>query len=109
MQDPQEVPLSGRGFLARLYWQFLGNALVFILLVFVYEKHPRLPSLLDAAYLAAVATLVIVRYVDIRFLNGQTAEGKPATMADWRSYTRLTGALALGAWLLARALAHFMK
>lgn len=109
MQDQTEVPLSGKGFLVRLYWLFLGNALLFFLLVFIFEKHPKLPSLLDAAYSVALASLILVRYVDIRFLNGQTGEGKPATMAHWHRYALLIGSVGMGGWLLARVLIHFLR
>jgi hypothetical protein len=109
MPDQKEAPTSGAGVLARLYWLFFGNTLLFFLLVFIIQKRPKLPSSLDAAYLIAVASLILVRYVDIRFLNGQTGEGKPATMANWRRYALLVGPAGAGAWLLARVLMHFLK
>ena len=109
MQDQTEVPLSGIGLLARLYWLILGNALPLFLLVFIFEKRPPLPSLIDAAYLVLVVSLIIVRYIDIRFLNGNTGEGKPATMTNWRRYALLVGALGVGAWLLVRLPVLFHK
>lgn len=107
MQDQKEVSAGGAQVLIRLYWLFLGNAILAFLLVFIVEKHPKLPSLFDVAYLATLASLILVRYVDIRFLNGQTGEGKPATVAHWRRYAMLVAPVGLAAWLLTRTLVHF--
>ena len=106
MQAQTETPVTGGGFLARLYWAFVGNALLFFLLVFLLEKRPPLPSLLDAACWLAIISLILVRYVDIRFLNGETNEGKPATMAHWRRHATLVGFIGTGAWLVTRLIVH---
>jgi hypothetical protein len=105
----QEAPATGAEFLVRIYWLFLGNTLLLFLLVLMSEKRPKLPSITDAAYLAAVASLIAVRYVDIRFLNGQTGEGKPATMSHWRRYALLIGSIGAGAWLVVRLLIPLLK
>jgi hypothetical protein len=47
--------------------------------------------------------------VDIRFLNGETGDGKPATLTHWRRYALLVGSVGLGAWLLAHALVSILK
>ena len=109
MPDQKGAPSSGAVLLARLYWMFIGTVLLLFLLVFIFEKRPRFPSLHDAAYWVAVASLVIVRYVDIRFLSGKTGEGQPATLADWRRYTVLLGSVGMAAWLLVRAIVHLLK
>jgi len=109
MPDQTEAPIGGAGCLVRLYWIFLGNAVLMFLLVFIFEKRPAFPSLIDVACLATVASLIAVRYVDIRFLDGQTGTGDPATMAHWRRYALLTGIVGSGLWLLARAFTHFLK
>jgi hypothetical protein len=107
--DQTEAPIGGAGCLVRLYWIFLGNALLLILLVFIVEKRPVFPSLIDLASLATVASLIAVRYVDVRLLNGQTGTGDPATMTHWRRYAMLTGIVGVGLWLLARVLTHSLK
>lgn len=109
MQDQKQVSPGGTGVFVRLYWLILGNVLLFFLLVSLFEKHPPLPSLLDAVYFVVVASLILARYIDIRFLNGETGEGTPATMTNWRRYTMLVGSVGVGAWLLARTLAHVLK
>jgi hypothetical protein len=100
--EQKEAPLSGVGVLVRLYWMVLGNGLLMLLLFLILDRRPALPSPYDAAYLLIVASLIIVRHMDIRFLNGQTGEGKPATMAHWRRYVMIIGPVGVGAWCLAR-------
>ena len=109
MPDQKEDPQSGAGFLVRLYWLFIGNVLLFFLLVFIFEKRPPLLSRLDVTYLVAVASLIVARYIDIRFLNGRTGEDKPATMTDLGQYMMIIGPAGVGAWLLVRVLIHFLK
>lgn len=109
MQDAKDTHLSGAGFFIRLDWLFLGNALLFCLLVFIIEKRLPLPSFWDSVYLAPLISLIVSRYGDIRFLNGQTGEGKPATMAHWRRYAILISLVGVGAWLLTLVFVHFLK
>lgn len=107
MPDQKEATQSGIEFFVRLYWLFIGNVILFFILAFILEKHLRFPSILDALYLCAIVALILVRYVDIRFLKGETGEGKPATMAHWRRYTMLISLVGVGAWLLFRGFIHF--
>ncbi len=105
----QNQPISEHsneaGCLIRLYWMFLGNAILFILLAYLFLNRLRFPSLLDAGCLLALASLMAARYIDIRRFNGANVENSaPATMADWRKYTQflVTGYVAV--WLLIRVL-----
>lgn len=106
MQDHRDDDYdSGAGCLTRLYWMFLGNALWLILLGLLIRDRPRFPSFLDAGCLLTLASLVYVRYIDIRHLNGQTGDcGAPATMDDWRKYSRRVVGLGLAVWLALRIL-----
>ena len=54
---------SGAGYLTRLYWMFTGNAAWAICSGLLIDRHPKAPSLLDAACLFALASLVLVRYI----------------------------------------------
>jgi len=106
MQDqPGGEQDSGAGCLTRLYWMFLGNALLFILFGLLIQNRPKGPSFLDAGCLIAVASLVWIRYIDVRHLNGQTGEGVPATLAHWRRYSAILVSGSLAAWLAIRFLA----
>jgi hypothetical protein len=60
----------------------------------------------DAAYVAVIAGMLFLRYVDIRYLNGRTASGQAATMAHWRRYAVILTVIAAALWALAHALAY---
>ncbi len=109
MQEQTNVSSNGLGVLLRLYWMFLGNVALIFLLAMIYVRRVPFASRLDAIYLLAVASLLAARYVDIRFLNGETGDGKPATLTHWRRYALLVGSVGLGAWLLAHALVSILK
>ena len=104
MHDRQEArppPMSGRAALARIYWMMLGNVpLIFLIMAIADRKFasPLIPSL---AYYLVVLSVVIVRYVDIRYLNGQTADDKPATLRHWRRHALILGIVSSCAWLVA--------
>ena len=106
MEDqPKTEYSSGAGCLTRLYWMFLGNALLAIVLAYLIQNHPKFPSLLDAGYLLVLASLVAVRYIDISHFKGATTDGEtPATMDDWRKHSLflVTGSVAV--WLALRFL-----
>lgn len=103
MQE-QRQPASALEFLVRFYWLFLGNVTLFFLLIFILEKRPRLFSGYDAAYAANLVLLLVLRYVDIRLLHGETGDGRPATLSDWRRHALLVLTVGLAAWGLARVL-----
>jgi hypothetical protein len=108
MQDQKVPPQNGNGVLARLYWMLFGNALLLFVLVFLFTKRPDLPSLFDVACLLVVGSLIAVRFLDVRFLNGRTAEGEPATIDHWRRYSWVVGVIGIGAWLAARLISHLV-
>ena len=94
------------GFLARFWWMFFGNVfLAFSLIFLLFNKggffHPA-----DWVFWIIVATLVFMRYVDIRFCDGQTATGKRASLADWTRYTALLLAGAAVLWGIAHGVNH---
>ena len=93
------------GCLIRLYWMFLGNAILLILLAYLAQNRPRFPSLPDVAYLLVLVSLVAARYIDIRRFNGANGENSaPATMADWRRYTLFLVTGCAVVWLIIRVL-----
>ena len=96
---------SGAGCLTRIYWMFAGNALLAMFLIWLVLNRPKIPSLQDAGYFLTLASLVAVRYIDIRHFKGETgAGGIPSTLADWRKYSRLLVTGCVAAWLAVRVL-----
>ena len=108
MEDTDQVKpeySNGAGCLMRVYWMFAGNAFLLIVFAFLIDRNPKFPSLLDAVCLFAASSVVVVRYIDIRYCKGETGEGQPATMAHWRKYSLLIGLGSGGVWLAVRLLA----
>jgi hypothetical protein len=58
---------------------------------------------------SAVLLLVVVRYVDVRFLKGSTVFGQPASMQHWRRYAVLLIGASVVIWGVAHAIAHLAK
>lgn len=88
VQNPQPPAASesGRGCfpaLVRLTWIFGGILLLYCALFVAQQKAPVLA---DALFLVFTIGLILIRFVDIRFLKGETMDNKPATLKHWRRY-----------------------
>jgi hypothetical protein len=107
MPTQDEGQQSASGCLLRLFWLFLGNGVLGIAAAKL-ALHPRgWFASLDAIYWVAVALLVAARYADIRYFRGTTAEGAPATLADWRRYAFILVLSAGVVWLAVHFLGAF--
>jgi len=91
------------GFLARFWWMFFGNMVFAFSLIFILLNKGGFFHPADWVFWITVATLVSMRYIDIRFCDGQTATGRPASMADWTRYAVLLAACAVVLWAIAHA------
>ncbi|MCU0913687.1 MAG: hypothetical protein MUC88_03880 [Planctomycetes bacterium] len=98
--DKQSTPL---GILARLWWMLIGNVLLAFSLIFIYRREGGFLHAADGVFWVTVASLVLVRYLDIRYLNGQTPTGQPASLRDWNRYVILLPAAAAAVWILVHA------
>lgn len=90
------------GLFLRLYWMLLGNGVVAIAAA-SSVVYPRMPLALPVAGIVlGVVSLIAARFVDIRSCGGQTADGAPADLEDWKRYVKvliLTGSALIGlAW-----------
>ncbi len=99
MSDPSEKPTTGTSFLLRMYWMFGGNILIMFLAVFITEQKGDAFTSRDILYWLAVGSVIAARFIDVRFMNGQTGEGAPATMKHWERYSMVLGAAAILAWI----------
>ncbi len=106
MAAPEKTNTPFAGCFCRLIWMLVG----IVALLFLGIEIVRRPGFsgVDAAAGAVVAGMILARFVDVRYLNGQTADGKPATMADWRRYSVRLAALALVLWGLLHAIAAYL-
>jgi hypothetical protein len=96
----QQVPAnpeSSSGCLSivvRLTWIFGASLLVFGT-IFIMQGNS--PGLADIIFWLIALGLILARYVDIRYLKGETADNKPATLKHWHRYSVI---LLIGAGLL---------
>jgi len=90
---------------ARLYWMLVGNAGGYVVGIAITQQGHERAWATDAAFWRAVASLVLVRYVDITLLGGATASGEPASFGDWYRYAGRLLLLAFAVWILAHAVA----
>jgi hypothetical protein len=106
--QPDSPQQSLSGCLTRLCWMVIGNSALLIAALFIAKNHQTTFSPADIAFGLIVGVLLVVRYADIRWLNGQTSDGRQAaTMRHWRRYGIFLIAISLGLWLLAHLGAHF--
>ena len=105
-QEAREPSGSMLALLARLYWMLLGNMAVAISAAAVASAASS-PSPADAVLGASVLSLIAVRYADIVYLDGATAEGEPATIADFRRYAVGVAGLGLALWVACTAISRF--
>ncbi len=89
------------GFLARFWWMLFGNMALAFSLIFIFFNQGGFFHPADWVFWITVASLVSVRYIDIRFCEGQTAAGQPASLADWTRYSALLLAGAVILWGIA--------
>jgi len=97
---------SVAGVMSRLWWMLLGNALLAFSIIFIVQRSEGFFHTADVVFWAAVASLVLIRYVDVRFLGGQTATGAPASGRHWIKYTALLLVCSVLLWAVAHAAAY---
>jgi hypothetical protein len=98
--QPQTEATGCLPILLRMFWMMFGFVGLLILAAFVAKG--TAPVVMDVAYFAVASGIIAVRYVDIAKFKGQTAEGKPATLADWRRYALMMAVISGGLWAVAR-------
>jgi hypothetical protein len=106
-RQDEERHESAAGCLARLFWMMLGNIILAIAALKVFEGPSLGLTWADLGYWMTVAILLAVRYADIRYLDGKKADGEPATMSDWRRYSGMLLGGALVVWVVLHAVADF--
>lgn len=102
MSEPT-VSTSGRGVLTRLYWMLIGPALMLVAAGLI-AKHPTWSlGWKDFMFWAAIASLIAVRWLDVRRFGGLTADGEPATLRHLRRHALLILGIGTAVWPLAQA------
>jgi hypothetical protein len=99
---------GGLSLLVRFFWMVIGNFILFFMAAGICASENKGLGLKDAIYWVVVILLVLARYVDIKYLDGLTAQGAPASMTHWYRYS---AGLIIGGglvWGLAHAVNYFL-
>jgi hypothetical protein len=101
-----ESQLTGRqstlpGIMARLWWMFPGNIVLAFCAIFIFQNGGTFFQTADWVFWIALASLLLVRYADIRFLDGCTGTGEPASITHWVKYAAGLTACSTAVWVLA--------
>jgi hypothetical protein len=91
------------GFVARLWWMLFCNVVAAISLISVFSQEGSFFHPADGVLWITVASLALIRYIDIRFCDGQTVTGRRASMTDWIRYAALLIVSAATLWAIAHA------
>jgi hypothetical protein len=94
--------------IARLFWMVLGNAILFISSIFIFEHEGATLHTIDAVFWITVAAIMLVRYLDIKFLGGLTATGTPASITHWRKHVTLLLICSTAVWVLAHGVNYMV-
>lgn len=102
-QVPTQPESSGGclSIVVRLTWIFGASLLVFGA-IFIAQGNAA--GLADIVYWLIALGLIVARYVDIRYLKGETADNKPGTLKHWRRYSVILLIAAGLLYLLAKIL-----
>jgi len=103
------APTRNASSLCRIYWMLVGNVALFLLFAFIMTKRLPFFSIIDAACAAVLASLILVRYVDIRHFGGETTDGEPATLRHWRRYAATLTGIAVVAWVAAHTVGQALR
>ena len=82
---PEYTPLSA--VLPRLYWMVFGNIILLLTAVTTMLGSFQNLAVATIMFWVNASCMVIVRYVDIRFLRGETVDSQTATLGHWKKYT----------------------
>jgi hypothetical protein len=87
MNDPSRIESTpSLGVLARFYWMAIGPMIIILIAVAFMMKSLEKNVITNLVYWGLVLSVILVRYLDIRYLKGETADGEPATLKHWKRF-----------------------
>jgi len=75
------------GVLLRAYWLILAHGATAIIALVMLAQNKQQSVALNALLLFIFVTVILVRFIDIRYYKGETGEGQKATMNDWKKWS----------------------
>jgi hypothetical protein len=113
MSAPTNHPIDKQSgilaLLARPFWMFFGNLILLISATNILVGEGEISYVPDLFFWSGVIAMVLVRFLDIRFLDGLTATGKPASLKHWRRYTFFLALVSAAIWSAAHAAVYLFK
>ncbi len=104
--DPSSPKNKGLGLILRTCWMIWGYLPLMYFAKMIVYGGAKIPSFTDLGVLVNLLFIVAVRYLDIRYCDGMTADGQPATMADFRSFSLKAAGFFLFFWGMLHYLAY---
>jgi hypothetical protein len=92
----------------RLFWMAVGNFILLISLIFIFQHKGRILNSADIVYWVTVVALVLTRYLDIKHLGGQTSAGQPATFGHWIKYAIFLLIFSTTLWIIAHTVNYLV-
>ncbi len=90
----------------RVFWMLLGNAIFLLAAISISRHKGETFHTADIIFWGTAVALIFVRYLDIKFYNGLTTTGQPASMVHWRKYAILLLICSTVIWILAHIINH---
>jgi hypothetical protein len=95
---------------SRVFWMILGPMMIAVLTFTIIRIGNGWFTFADFAFLAALGTLLLARWMEFRGGDPHTATGGPASRGHLRRYALTALPLGLGVWVFANVLGnHVMK
>jgi hypothetical protein len=91
----------------RVFWMIVGTGFLIGLSLYIATNPGKSILVPSCLYVLNLVCMMLMRYIDIRFLNGQTVDGEPATMQHWARYSIFLSGIAAALWGAALLLSHF--
>ena len=104
--DAKSESTSLLAIVVHFFWTIVGNAVLAISTLLIFQNRDTFFSVADVVYLVTVPLLVGARYLDVAYYKGTTAYGDPSTMAHWRLYSLKIILLSVAVWSAAHGLAY---
>jgi hypothetical protein len=95
--------------LARFFWMFFGNFALMVCAANIFMGESKSTRTSDIIFWCAVPAMILVRFLDIKFLNGQTATGEPASTKHWLKYAVALLVIAAVLWSAAHIVVYLSK
>jgi hypothetical protein len=113
MSAPTNQPIDKQSgilaIFARPFWMFLGNFALMICAANIFMGESSSTRTSDIVFWCVVPAMIIVRFLDIKFLDGQTSTGEPATLSHWFKYAILLIIISAIIWAVAHIVANLSK